>query len=95
VFDEETDELVHGFVDFVEEFLVGFGESGVAAVVFGFIPGAFENFSEGGGGGVVALLRGIEGESGEGAIRAHLGVVHAGGLRGFCLSESRIGEEKN
>jgi len=43
---QQADELVHGFVYFVEKFFVSFGEGCVAAVVFGFIPGAFENFCE-------------------------------------------------
>src|SRR5258708_1567270 len=91
---QQAAELVHGFVYFVKEFFVGFGEGCVAAVVFRFIPSAFENFCESSGSGVIAFLRGIEGESCEGSVRTHLGVIHAGGLGSFCLSWRGIGEEK-
>ena len=91
---QQADELVHGFVCFVEKFFVSFGEGCVAAVVFRFIPSAFENFCQGGSDGVIAFLRGVEGESCEGTIGAHLGVVDSGGLWSFCLGGGGIGEEK-
>src|SRR5260370_39104423 len=91
---QQADELVHGFVCFVEKFFVSFGEGCVAAVVFRFIPSAFENFCQGGSDGVIAFLRGVEGESCEGSVRTHLGVIHAGGLGSFCFSWGGIGAEQ-
>src|SRR5258708_36659339 len=82
---QQADELVHGFVCFVEKFFVSFGEGCVAAVVFRFIPSAFENFCQGGSDGVIAFLRGVEGESCEGTIGAHLGVVDSAGWWTFCF----------
>jgi len=91
---QQADELVHGFVCFVEKFFVSFGEGCVAAVVFRFIPGSFENFCQGGSDGVIAFLRGVEGESCEGTIGAHLGVVHACGLWSFVWAAAELAKRR-
>ena len=37
---EKRDELVHSFVNLVEEGVISLRKGGVTAVVFGFVPGA-------------------------------------------------------